>query len=165
MNDFTRIDELAQRQLDGELDGTERAELSALVASDPAAGRRLDEYVALEGLLFAVGSTDRPHEPTVDPVLSTLGADAVPSEEELALAGSWIPSVVGAIVLAALILWGIPSSPPIDAPPTNHELAAANPLEVARISEGLVALPGVSENPDIQIVMIHQWQPAERNER
>ena len=36
---------------------------------------------------------------------------------------------------------------------------------LALLAVGLVALPGVSENPDIQIVMIHQWQPAERNER
>ena len=153
MTNPARIEELLQRQLDDELTADERSELAERLARDPAARRLRDEYVALEGLLFAVGSSDRiaPEESTVETV-PEVWTEALPDADHedavLVSAGGWIPSVVGALVLAALVWFGFD-------PPTPDPAETTPVLAVNSISDGWLAVPSESQNPDIQIVWVY----------
>lgn len=165
MIDPARLDALIQRKLDDELTADERAELAAAVAADPAARRRHDEFVALEDLLFVVGSSDRSvdsGEP--DPALAAASSMPVPTEEEFASSGAWLPSLVGAAVLAAII-WLVPpqegprpdggvtdgSVPDGSVPVPVHTHA---PLQVASVSEGWLAVPVETDDPGVQFVWL-----------
>ncbi len=161
MIDETRLESLIQRKLDGELSDSERVELAEAIANDPTACRRHDEFVALEGLLFAVGRSDRP---ALEPDLSPFADDgAVPDEEEFLGSAVGLSTIFGALALAAILWIGSMWVPPSPTAPPVREIAA---LEVCSLSDGFLAVPGESANPDIQIVWIYSLQqPAEGNVR
>ena len=155
----SRFELLCQKHLDDEATEAERAELTETIARDPAARRRFDEYVALEGLLFAVANTERPDEepreaaPPLD--LFDASRDAIPSEEEAALSGAWISSLAGALLLAVIVWSGLPD--PSTPKPTQTVEETKPPLrrlEVAALSPGLHAVVQETEDPSIQFIWI-----------
>ena len=166
--DDDRFDTLCSRVLDGEATAEERSELSRWLESTPEARRRYDEFVALESLVFAVGTTDRPGvtaESPVDATLATLAGAGLPlpdeEEEETVFSGAsatWI----GAAMLAA-ILWFTPTEPP--EPVTDHPDDRQKPvgLEVASLSPGQIAIHQPTEDPSIQFIWIGSSPPSEGN--
>ena len=159
--DENRFDSLCSRVLDGDATGAERSEFAELLASTPEAGRRYEEFVALESMVFAVGTTDRQEAVAEDPPLPAFGIP-IPDEEEeeTALAGShatWI----GAALLAA-ILWLSPSDSPTPISEREQDPAVVG-LEVASLSPGQVAIHQPTEDPAIQFIWIGSAPPSEGN--
>ena len=148
MTDPTRTDRLITRQLDGEITPDERVELDRILAEDPTARRRRDEFVALESLLFAVGSTDRAR--LEDRI--AVGSHIPPSARvprAVALSGALLLAL--AIALAARLLpsprGGTPDSPS---------------LVIQSLSEGYLAVATPTEHPDVQIIWLYPADPRER---
>lgn len=164
-----RLEALIQRQLDGELPPTERAELAAILAEDPAARRRHEEYVALEGLLFAVGTTER-----TEGTRESAAAPPADRRRTAATSRARLVPALAVILLALLVLPRIvapPGSPPSPSPRTGA-VAAREDLRVRGLSEGHLAVALPCENPNVQIVWLyrtdsrpesrHQSRPEER---
>lgn len=151
-----RVDDLLQRHLDGELAPPERAELAALLAADPRARRRHDEYVALEGLLFALASGERADDADGD-----APPRPVPDRAPLSARRRLAPTLA-ALLLFAVILAGI--APP---PGRRHEEIAeridraAPPadLRITSLSEGHLAVAIPSQDPNVQIVWLYRTEP------
>jgi len=146
-----RLEALIQRQLDGELPPAERAELAAILACDPAARRRHEEYVALEGLLFAVGTTER-----ADP------ARGRGPEDRLRSLPTSRPRLVPALVLLLLALVLLPRvlAPPERSPsPRPGAVAGREGIRITDLSEGHLAVALPSANPNVQIVWLYRTEP------
>jgi hypothetical protein len=92
-----RLDRLISRRLDGEATGAERAELEALIATDPTAALRFDELQSIDAMAHAALSRDaaslRAHSTTHD---ASLGATD--------RFGAWRRGVAGAVVAAAAVV-------------------------------------------------------------
>ena len=167
-----RFELLCQKHLDGEATETERDELKQTIATDSAARRRFDEFVALEGLLFEVGNTDRTDDRRraavgashFDSELADRGRESIPDEEDAVMSGTWMSSLAGAAALALIIWWGIPETPT-----STHDshmcqskeisTPLVETLEVAALSEGLRAIVQDTEDPLIQFIWITETFP------
>jgi anti-sigma factor RsiW len=163
MTDRARLETLIQAHLDGELTDAERDELAAAVASDPAARRLRDEYVALEGLLFAVGSSERTESPGTAPPR----AAAASSRRRPALArpAAWLVPALAAAALLAFAWVGV-SLAPLPRPADTGGSAARSTaprelagLHVTDLSPGHIAVEVPCEHPDVQIVWLYRLEP------
>ena len=159
--DEDRFDSLCSRILDGDATTAEKSTFAELLESTPEARRRYDQFVALESMVFAVGTSDRYEAPADDPPWPVFGTPLPEEEEEeTALAGShatWI----GAALLAA-ILWLSPSDSPTPISEREQDPAVVG-LEVASLSPGQVAIHQPTEDPAIQFIWIGSAPPSEGN--
>jgi len=159
-----RFEELVRRRLDGELSPSERTELAAIVTADPAARRRLDEYVALEGLLFAIGSSDRANDPEASRAERDARRGLRPGPASVP-APSGLPAALAALLLAAVILAGIAAPPPRRPPdPRTTPPVASERVRITGLSAGHLAVALQSQDPNVQIVWLYRAEtiPEER---